>query len=140
MPTQPLAGATWLHPARLPLGRGWSGHCCAPGHEGSEPSETELRDFCNLGYAAACSRLPPLRPYDAVRFSIARDGGQYLTLCFVCEAAHRPMQHGQLQYDAAADRWPSPHPEVRIQRMAECYLQAYLLRRAAANPLASINS
>jgi hypothetical protein len=141
MPTQPLDDAGWLHPARLPLGRGWSGHCCAPGHEGSEPSEAELRDGCNLGYAAKCPRLPRERACDAVRFSVARDCGSQLTLWFICEAAHRPAAHGQLEYDALLDRWTSPHPDVRIQKMADCYVQTYLLRRVpVADSRASTNS
>jgi hypothetical protein len=139
MPTQPLDDAGWLHPSRLPLGRGWSGTCSAPGHEGCEPSDAELREFCNLGYAAGCTRLPQERAYDAVRFSIARDGGQELTVWFVCEAGHRPALHGQLQYDAILNCWASPHPDARIHKMAECYVQAYLLRRTPPPPLAGTN-
>ena len=60
MPVQKLDGA-WLHPSRLPLGAGWDGHCSAPGHEGARPSDQELQEFCNLGYAAKCSRLPAER-------------------------------------------------------------------------------
>ena len=90
----------------------------------------ELKDFCNLGYAAACPRLPAERAYDAVRFSVINDAGERVTLCFVCEFAHRPAVHGQLEYDVALNRWPSPHSETRIQKMAECYVQSYLSRRA----------
>lgn len=133
MPTKEFDDGGWLHPARLPLGRGWSGKCCAPGHEGYEPTEAELREFCNLGYAAACPYLPAERAYDAVRFSVTNDGGQQITLCFVCEFRHRPALHGILEYDAALNRWPSRHPEARIQKMAECYLQSYLLRRVPAD-------
>jgi hypothetical protein len=141
MPTQIFDDGGWLHPARLPLGRGWSGHCCAPGHESYEPTDVELREFCNLGYAVGCSRLPRERAFDAVRFSIARDAGQQLTLWFVCETRHRPAQHGQLQYNGVLSRWTSPHPDVRIQKMAECYVQAYLLRRVpSANPPPSTHS
>ena len=75
MPTSKLEDGGWLHPSRLPLGGGWTGHCSAPGHEGAEPTNQELRELCNLGYAASCPRLPKERAYDAVRFSIARDCG-----------------------------------------------------------------
>jgi hypothetical protein len=129
MPTNKLENGGWLHPSRLPLGAGWSGHCCAPGHEGAEPTEEELRELCNLGYAAGCSRLPKQRDYDAVRFSIARDRGTQLKLWFICEAGHTPADHGMLEYDLALGRWTSPHADARIQKMAECYLQSYLLRR-----------
>jgi hypothetical protein len=137
MPTQQFDDAGWLHPARLPLGRGWSGHCVAPGHQGFEPTDVELRELCNLGYAASCPRLPPIRPYDAVRFSVARDRGSQLTLWVICEAAHRPALHGQLEYDAILDRWASPHSDACIQKMAECYVQAYLLRRVGPAHLAA---
>jgi hypothetical protein len=90
MPTDKLADGGWLHPSRLPLGGGWIGHCSAPGHEGAEPTNQELREFCNLGYAAGCPRLPEERAYDAVRFSVAHDRGAQLMLWFVCESRHRP--------------------------------------------------
>jgi hypothetical protein len=129
MPTRKLEGGAWLHPSRLPLGGGWHGHCSAPGHEGAQPTDEELREFCNLGYAAGCARLPQERDCDAVRFSVARDRGSQLLLWFVCESAHRPAGHGTLEYDALLGQWLSSHPDPRIQKMAECYLQFYLLRR-----------
>ena len=82
-----------------------------------------------MGYAAGCSHLPQERPCDAVRFSVARDNGSELFLWFVCETGHRPTQHGTLQYDVSLDQWISSHPEPRIQKMAQCYVQAYMLRR-----------
>lgn len=129
MPERKLEGGAWLHPSRLPLGGGWSGHCHAPGHEGDVPSDEQLRELCNLGYAANCPRLPRERASDAVRFSIARDRGSQLVLCFVCEAGHRPVEHGTLEYDASLGQWNSSHPNPRIQKMAECYLQSYMQRR-----------
>jgi hypothetical protein len=129
MPTSQLEDSGWLHPSRLPLGGGWLGHCSAPGHEGAEPTNQELRELCNLGYAAGCPRLPEERAYDAVRFSIAHDRGAQLLFCFVCESRHRPASHGMLEYDLSLGRWISSHNDARIQKMAECYLQSYLPRR-----------
>src|SRR5689334_4151271 len=129
MPTQKAEQLAWLHPSRLPLGGGWSGHCCAPGHVGVVPADEELRDYCNLGYASACSRLPHDRAVDAIRFSIAHDYDSQLSLWFVCEAGHRPASHGKLKYDVARAQWTAPHPDTRIQKMAECYVESYLLRR-----------
>jgi hypothetical protein len=128
MPVEKLNGA-WLHPARLPLGGGWKGCCSAPGHEGSQPSDEELHEFCNLGYAAKCSRLPGEREWDAVRFSVARDHGSRLLLWFVCENAHRPAKHGTSEYDVAQGRWTSSPSDPRIQKMMECYVQSYLQRK-----------
>jgi hypothetical protein len=131
-----------MHPARLPLGGGWKGRCCAPGHEGCEPAADELRELCNLGYSSACSRLPKQRAFDAVRFSVARDRASQLTICFVCEAAHRPASHGTLDYDLVSQQWTSSHSDSRIQKMAECYLESYLQRRIqpASAGLSSTNS
>jgi hypothetical protein len=129
MPVRKLEDGSWLHPSRLPLGSGWSGHCSAPGHEGALPTDEELRELCNLGYATSCPRLPRERTCDAVRLSVARDCGSQLVLWFVCEAGHRPAGHGTLEYDVSLAQWVSSHPDTRIQKMAECYLESYLLRR-----------
>ena len=139
MPTSKLDDGGWLHPSRLPLGGGWVGHCSAPGHEGAEPANDELRELCNLGYATGCPRLPTERTSDAVRFSIARDRGAQLLLWFVCESNHHPAAYGTLEYDLASGQWILSHSDMRIQTMAECYLQSYLLRRIQPAP-AALNS
>jgi hypothetical protein len=140
MPIRPLNDGGWLHPTRLPLGGGWSGQCCAPGHEGSAPSNQELREFCNLGYATSCVRLPSDRACDAVRFSIARDSGSRLVLSFTCEVQHHPAEWGSLEYDASLERWISSHPDLRIQKMAECYLQSYVMRKNRSAPADCLSS
>jgi hypothetical protein len=129
MPEQRLY-SDWPFPQRLPLGAGWSGTCTAPGHDGTRPSEQELTASCNLGYAKQCNRLPRERHADAVRFAIGeeRDGLQHIL--FVCERAYLPASHGELLYDKAHKTWLHPHDDARIQRMAECYLQAQMERRA----------
>jgi hypothetical protein len=153
MPIERLANGGWPHPARLPLGCGWSGQCTAPEHEGETPSEGEL-EACNLGYAASCRRLPQQRAWDAVRFAMVAplevtpdatmpvgirdregrngDGGDVkrsLQVRYVCERAHRPVEHGKLEFDAIESKWPRPHPDARVQRMAECFLASYLARK-----------
>jgi hypothetical protein len=129
MPTTKLEDGGWLHSSRLPLGGGWTGRCSAPGHEDAEPSTEEIREFCNLGYAIHCSRLPKERTSDAVRFSIAGDSGTRLSVWFVHELKHSPAGYGTLEYDLSLGRWISLHPDPRVQKMADCYLQSYLLRR-----------
>jgi hypothetical protein len=129
MPVRKSEDGVWQHPSRLPLGGGWTGFCCAPGYEGVQPTDEELRSFCNLGYATNCPRLPKERPCDAVRFGIARDTGSQLFLLFVCEAGHLPTTHGTLQYDLSLGLWVLSHADPQIQKMAECYLESYLLRR-----------
>ena len=107
MPIEKLENGTWLHASRLPLGCGWSGHCTAPGHEGEAPSQEELRDFCNLGYAEGCARLPQHRAWDSVRFGARTvdDGAgngsrRRIHVRYVCERCHRPAEHGFLEFDA----------------------------------------
>jgi hypothetical protein len=73
-----------------------------------------------------------------VRFCVSRDREQLITLLYVCEANHRPQEHGTLEYDPAAGRWRSSHHDIRIQKMAECYLEAYLERRSNSTPAHNI--
>ena len=138
MPVAKLENGAWPHPARLPLGCGWSGHCTAPGHEGEIPSQDVLQTFCNLGYAGSCAWAPQERAWDAVRFSVSapvdfpRDketrsaAATILRLVFVCERDHRPVAHGEFTYDLATAAWIHPHQDPRIQKMAECFLDSYL--------------
>ena len=128
MPVQLSEEGAWLHPARLPLGAGWSGHCTAPGHEGETPELVHLQDGCNLGYALRCPSLPAERHWDAVRFGVAKEEGRQVVLNYVCERDHRPADHGQLRFETANGTWLSAHPDPRIQRMAECFLQSHLAR------------
>ncbi len=80
----------WPFPRRLPLGAGWTGTCAAPGHEGAQPSDEELKSGCNMGYAKACSRLPADRSADAVRFAMGEERDGILHVLFVCERAYLP--------------------------------------------------
>jgi hypothetical protein len=128
-PRQQIENSPWPHPVRLPLGAAWSGYCTAAGHEGEQPNDDELKGGCNVGYARNCSRLPADRSADAVRFSIARDRDLKLSVQFVCELAHAPGAHGMLEFDSSTGEWRPAHSDPRIQRMAECYVEAYLQRR-----------
>jgi hypothetical protein len=138
MPMEKLEDGIWPHPARLPLGCGWRGHCAAPGHEGEIPSQEELREFCNLGYAEGCSRLPRERAWDAVRFAVTAASaeterekgtpGNRVRLRYVCERGHRPAEHGTLEFNVAESQWAECHPDRRVQQMAECFVAEYLNR------------
>ena len=118
----------WPFPRRLPLGAGFCGTCRA-GTEPQTPSDAELKDFCNLGYANKCSRLPADRRADCVRFSVARHEGDWITLSYVYEREHAPVEHGQLEYDCATQRWLVPLEDACVQRQAECYLAMYIEQR-----------
>jgi hypothetical protein len=153
MPMEKLSGA-WPHPGRLPLGGGWSGHCTAPGHEGEVPTHDVLQESCNLGYATACHSLPPNRPWDAVRFAVSgrsqtripdetdvsnpesteRSPCRIIPIRFVCERNHQPVEHGRLEYDAAASKWVECHSDERVQRMAECFLESLGKKKRPQSP------
>lgn len=119
---------SWLHPSRLPLGAGWHGGCCAAGEEFT-PSDSAIRDFCNLGNAHGCPSLPADRDWDAVRFSIALISDQQVTLSYICERGHAPVEHGRLTYDRRGLVWRNPHPDARVHRLANCYLETWRMRQ-----------
>jgi hypothetical protein len=121
---------SWAHPSRLPLGAGWTGNCLASGQE-IAASGTHVREFCNLGYATACPHLPPRRDWDAIRFSVACGGREQVTICFVCELDHAPIEHGKLTFDLVNDAWLTPSADSRVLRLATCYLQTYRARQNA---------
>lgn len=143
MPVVKLENGAWPHPARLPLGCGWNGHCTAPGHEGETPAQDVLEAFCNLGYASSCAWAPPERAWDAVRFAVSAPAGprgkdnekrsadaRVLCLVYVCERDHRPAAHGELTFDLSIAAWTRPHEDPRIQKMAECFLDSYLKKKS----------
>ena len=142
MPVEKMENGSWPHPARLPLGCGWKGHCTAPGHEGKIPTQDILESFCNLGYASSCTWAPSPRPWDSVRFSVIgtacedqqqssiqlEAAARVLHLTYVFERDHRPVELGRLEFDLARAEWTVPHSDPRIQKMAECYLDSYMKR------------
>jgi hypothetical protein len=140
MPVERLENGTWPHPARLPLGCGYSGHCTAPGHEGQTPQQDILEALCNLGYAGTCNWAPCEREWDAVRFAVALPsaGGKgqgrkddlerahTIRICYACEREHRPVLGGDLEFHLQQSVWLRRHDDARLQKMAECFLESYL--------------
>jgi hypothetical protein len=130
VPREVLNDGSWPHPSRLPLGAGWTGNCRASGHEVA-PSDAHLREFCNLGYATACPSLPPGRDWDAIRFSVSLASPEQVTICFVCELNHTPIEHGKLTFDLVRGLWLNQYPDARVLTLAACYLQTYRARQSA---------
>ena len=142
MPVARLENGSWPHPARLPLGAGWCGHCTAPGHEGEAPPQDVLEAFCNLGYASSCSWSPAERAWDAVRFAVSAPQvsaiaeqssavpARILVLRYVCERNNRPVDYGDLEFDLSRATWLRRHDDARIQKMADCFLESYLKKKA----------
>jgi len=132
VPREILNDGSWPHPSRLPLGAGWGGDCCAS-HTVAAPRDSQIREFCNFGYATRCPSLPPQRDWDAVRFSIARASRDQIMLLYVCELNHAPIEHGTLTFDLLGDRWLKPQIDARVHRLADCYLQTYRTRQTHAD-------
>ena len=143
MPVERLENGNWPHPARLPLGCGWSGHCTAPGHEGHVPSQDVLEAFCNLGYASSCQWAPRERAWDAVRFAVVAPAlpdkrgkrvddpdANTIRISYSCERDNRPVQHGDLEFDLKESVWLRRHDDSRVQQMAECFLSTYLKKKS----------
>jgi len=59
---------------------------------------------------------------------VERDG--ILHVLFACERAYLPAGHGELLYVKASKEWLQRHENACVQRMAECYVQSQLERRA----------
>jgi len=127
IPREIVNDGSWPYPSRLPLGAGWSGTCGA-GEENVEPAPAQIREFCNLGYASACPRIPRSRDWDAVRFSIAGSNAEQMTLRYACELGHAPAAHGTLTYDIQTGTCFDGHCDERIRRLAASYFLAYRVR------------
>jgi len=138
LPVERIENGNWMHPARLPLGCGWSGRCTAPGHDGETPDSAAIEKFCNLGYASGCGNLPSERAWDAVRFGVngkrltTRNDelGHTIEIRYVCERNHLPAEHGTMEFDLATSEWTRRHADPRIQAMADSFLRASLTRNA----------
>jgi hypothetical protein len=130
VPLEIVNDGSWPDPSRLPLGAGWTGNCRASGLE-LAASQTHAREFCNLGYATACPHLPRNRDWDAIRFSVAWVHGEQITICFVCELGHAPIEHGKATFDLAREAWLNPPTDPRVLTLATCYLDAYRVRQGA---------
>lgn len=134
VPSEIVYDISWPHPARLPLGAGWKGSCCASTEPVSEAATLDvalLRDKCNLGYATGCPHLPPARDWDAIRFSVASSTTDQITVCYICEFAHAPKAHGTLTYNLAAESWQiAATTDPRVLRLAASFLQAYRVRQS----------
>ncbi|MGA3195305.1 MAG: hypothetical protein ABSD39_09920 [Terriglobales bacterium] len=137
VPREIVHDGSWPHPARLPLGAGWSGTCCASRDEserGMAVQPPHIRDLCNLGYATDCPHLPATRDWDAVRFSVASSSTEQITLSYVCELGHAPLEYGTLSYDLRGEAWQHAPKDPRVNRLATSYLHAYRARHQPSVP------
>lgn len=71
-------------------------------------------------------------PLDSRDKSLRSSDGaaRVLRLTYVCERGHRPVEHGELEFDIAQTAWLKRHSDPRIQKMAECFLESYLKKKS----------
>ena len=113
VPIHRIGPGPWNPPPRQPLGDTWGGECWATG-AASTPSESELREMCNTGYARGrCQRFPESAPADAVRFAISKD--QPDGVRYILEKDHVPVEFGEI----------GPATEARdvLSRQARAFLE-----------------
>jgi hypothetical protein len=83
--------------------------------------------------------------WDAVRFAVSAppdpavphgpdvgivDAVRVLRLRYVCERNHLPVEHGVLEFDLSRAAWLRRHDDARLQKMAECFLESHLNKKA----------
>jgi hypothetical protein len=109
------------------------------------PQQDVLENLCNLGYASSCAWSPTERVWDSVRFAVsapldsavrseshgtAAVPARMLVLRYVCERNHLPVADGDLEFDLSRATWLRQHEDARVQKMAECFLDSYLKKKA----------
>ncbi len=113
----------------LPLGDAWDGVCRAVADSPSQPDETTLLSFCNMGYArGCCSRFPEGDGPDAARFTIAASEPETVRVYYVFERNHHPWSHGPLEFSRAGVPCGDQSAGEPTLRLARAYVQSYLRR------------
>src|SRR6185369_10607101 len=131
VPTRRLEIAGWVRPPRLPLGDPFGGACHARPADIVEPPEARQRELCNCGYARGrCERFPGGSSPDAVRFSVTDDTPSQVSMVYIVEKDHAPVEHGTLEYLIADARLDGPPISDVLAQQARAFLESYLRRRA----------
>ena len=135
LPVRRLGSSGWNPEPRLPLGDAYGGSCHARASSPFEPTEEIQRELCNCGYARRrCSHFPDNGAADAVRFSVTGDQDGRVTLVYILEKDHAPMEHGLMDYDTTG----APEP---LASQARAFIESYRRQRdtgrsnAATSPL-----
>jgi hypothetical protein len=59
----------------------------------------------------------------------AGPSAEVIRLRYVCERNHLPVAHGDLEFNLTQASWLRTHDDPRVQKMAECFLEAQLKKR-----------
>ena len=132
LPSIRIEPGAWVLPPRMPLGDAFAGSCHARRDEILEPTESQIRELCNCGYARGrCDRFPPEGGGDAVRFSICSDRNGRVGLVYIIEKGHAPMESGGLEYVVDEAVFAVAVENELLLEQAKAFLTSYLRRRAA---------
>ena len=124
LPVRRLGSGGWNPAPRLPLGDAFGGSCHARASSPFEPPEEIQRDLCNCGYARGrCSHFPDNGAADAVRFSVTGDQDGRVTLVYILEKDHAPIEHGPVD--------PARDAREPLASQARAFVESYLRQRAA---------
>jgi hypothetical protein len=92
LPEEPLDASGWVIPPRAPLGKAWTGTCCADPSRPTRPNTDALWKWCNFGYArGVCPQFPEGHTDDAVRFATVAGKLQWIV-----ESDHVPVRFGEV--------------------------------------------
>ena len=83
-----------------------------------------------LGCGAICGLRSRRHRSHNNQKGVANRGSRILALAYVCERDHRPVHNGELEFDLSQAAWLRHHDDPRIQKMAECFLESYLKKKA----------
>jgi hypothetical protein len=124
LPVRRLGSGGWNPAPRLPLGDAYGGSCQAPASGPFEPSEGVQRELCNCGYARRrCAHFPDNGAVDAVRFSVTTNQDGRVTLVYILEKDHAPLEHGPLD--------PAHEAREPLASQARAFVESYQRQRAA---------
>ncbi len=112
------------------FGRGMGGNVYGSGTRRRAARRRRVEIGLQPGLCEDLQRLPAERQADAVRFCLGEEQDGVLHVLFVCERAYLPAGHGELLYEKGSGAWLLKHEDACVQRMAECYVQAQMARRA----------
>jgi hypothetical protein len=132
-PATPFSWGQWPDAPRMPLGDPYTGVCTA---SPIPVPDARLRTCCNAGYArGVCPTFPAGDAGDAVRFGILRRESGLVTIQYVVERDHHPLNHGTLvvqEREAEVREAQRPSEGRRVdsllERQARAYLDSYLRR------------
>lgn len=129
LPLRRLDSGGWNPAPRWPLGDAYGGSCHAAASGPFEPPEEIQRELCNCGYARQrCSHFPENGATDAVRFSVTGHQDGRITLVYILEKDHAPVQYGSMEHGLMDDATGAREP---LASQARAFIESYLRQRAA---------